>query len=166
MGEFEKAFIIMRRHGVEIPEFQTTINQYHEKEEEKNNIAKLAREKIIELNNYEPVKELLDKHTKVFVIDRGNYMYHSLCLEKEEPFDVNKLYGATSPENKRAIFAYMTIKEVNSVNPFAIGREIEIRSLLELMSTDPKFEAILVHYNSDGKLFIPVKLLEELHNKE
>jgi len=159
--EFENLFIKMRENGVDIPDFQTAINEYHQKEEEKNEVARIIKEKIIESDDNVHLRELINNHIKVFVVDRGNYMYHSLCLDREEPFDVSKLHGATGEKTGgRAICCYMTIKEANSVNPFAVCREIEISNLLNLMAAKSNFEVILLKYNSDSELIIPVDIFK------
>ncbi len=157
---FEDFFNEMRKHGVDVPVFQEAINTYHKRCEDKNIIASKVREKIIELNSYEPLNELLDE--SCYIIDRGGYSYHSLCLNKEEPIDLNKIYGRTNGETqKRAVDAYMTIKEANSVNPFAISREIKIRDLIELAKNNPNYEAVLINYGGEAFLVIPINFSDK-----
>lgn len=151
---FEDFFSEMRKHGVDVPIFQEAINTYHKGLEDKNILASNVREKIIELNSYEPLKELVEE--TCYIIDRGGYSYHSLCLNKEEHIDLDKIYGFTNEKTqKRAVSAYMTIKEANSVNPFAISREIKIKDLIELAKNNPNYEDILINYGGTAFLVIP-----------
>lgn len=163
MEQFEGFFIKMREHGIEVPIFQDAINEFHAKLESRNQYAETIRNKIQQVGNYSPINEMLENDDSIYVIDRGNYMHHSLCLHKEEDFNIDKLYGANNNKTgKRVIDAFMTIKEANSVNPFAKCREIKLKRLLDLMNGDSKYEAILVNYASDEDyLIIPADILEK-----